>query len=90
MLTLLIMWPAVLVVVFFAILGLILAGLTYRFLKPFFSQRTRIVAAAVLGLCLAYLPFWRVFPGMILADYACQQDGGQHGEGPIAVSQELS
>lgn len=81
----LLMWPAIIVVAFFAILGLVTAVLAHWFLKPFLNRRTRIVVAVAVGICLAYVPFWRVFPGIALANYACKQEGGLRGEGPVAV-----
>jgi len=81
----LLMGPVIIEVVFFAIVGLVVAVFTRWFLKPYVSRKTRIVVAVVLGISLAYVPFWRVFPGMVLANYACQQEGGLRGEGPVAV-----
>ena len=81
----LLVWPAIIGVAFFALVGLVVAVFTRWFLKPYVSRKTRIVVAVVLGISLAYIPFWRVFPGMVLAGYACQQEGGLRGEGLVAV-----
>lgn len=67
------------------VLGLLAAFISFRVFKPVLSRRIRLSIAIVIGLCVAYIPFWRVFPGIPLAKLACAREGGQQGGGPVAT-----
>lgn len=67
------------------VISILTAFISFRVSKPFLSRRSCITIAIVIGLCVAYVPFWRVFPGIPLANLACAREGGLRGGGPVAT-----
>jgi len=72
-------------VMIWLVLGGIAAFMCFWAAKPFLSQRISLTMAIVIGVCVAYVPFWRVFPGIPLAKLACSREGGLQGGGPVTT-----
>lgn len=67
------------------VIGLLAAFISFRVSKSFLSRRSCLTIAIVVGVCVSYVPFWRVFPGIPLAKLACAREGGLQGGSPVTT-----